>query len=285
MDRVLFQRVARGYRAVRGEIVRRVQLKLKAVGSDPGDVDGVFGGDTEGALKDFQRKRDLQPTGKITGDTWTKLMDEDPPSIFSRCLQLTGDFEGHGFQKIAGNFDDAGLTWGIIGFTLKHGGLQKILEEVQQKHPELLDRAFGRLKTELINIFQKSRRDQIDWADSISIGVKKYRVEQQWEDAFELLGSFFQVQEIQLKRVNKYWDIALRDTERFQLETEMGAALCFDIAVQNGGIDFSHEERRIRRWLNENPAATDRDKRVLIADVVADNSRPKKDESSRPRKT
>lgn len=284
MDRVLFQRVARGYRSVRGEVVRRVQLQLKAADADPGDVDGIFGGDTERALKDFQRKRDLQPTGKVTGDTWTKLMDEDPPSIFSRCLQLTGDFEGHGFQKIAGNFDDAGLTWGIIGFTLKHGELQKIIEEVRQKHSALLDQAFGPLEAELIGMIQRSLRDQIDWANDISIGIKKYRVEPQWEDAFELLGSFPQVQEIQLKRVHKYWDIAVRDSERFQLETEMGIALCFDIAVQNGGIDFSHEERRIKRWLDDNPAATDRDKRVLIADVVAENSRPKYVEDVRERK-
>lgn len=284
MDRVLFQRVAKGYRPVRGEVIRRVQLKLKAAESDPGDVDGIFGGDTENALKDFQQKMDLQPSGKITRDTWSRLMNGDPPNIFSRCLQLTGDFEGHGFQKIAGNFDDAGLTWGIIGFTLKHGELHKILNEVRQKHPALLDQAFGSLKAELIAVFQKSRQEQIDWANDISIGVNKYRVEQQWENAFELLGSFPEVQEIQLKRVQKYWDIAVRDSERFRLETEMGIALCFDIAVQNGGIDFSHEQQRIVRWLKENPAATDRDKRVLIADVVAENSRPKYVEDVRSRK-
>ncbi len=284
MDRVLFQRVARGYRSVRGEVVRRVQLKLKTAGSDPGDTDGIFGKDTESALKHFQQNIDLQPSGKVTIDTWSKLMDDQPPSIFSRCLQLTGDFEGHGFQKIAGNFDDAGLTWGIIGFTLRHGEIQKILDEVQQQYPALLDESFGSLKSKLIQTFKKSRREQIDWANSISIGVKKYRVEQPWEDAFEMLGSFSEVQEIQLQRVNKYWQIAVRDSERFQLETEMGIALCFDIAVQNGGIDHSHEEQRIRRWMNVNPAPTDRDKRVLIADVVAENSRPKYVEDVRERK-
>lgn len=129
-----------------------MQLKSKAAESDSGVVDGILGGDTENALKDFQQKMDLQPSQKITLDTCSRLMDGDPPGIFSRCLQLTGDFEGHGFQKIAGNFDDAGLTWGII---------------------------------------------------------------------------------------------------------------------------FSHEQQRIIRWLKENPAAADRDKRVLIADVVAENCRPK----------
>lgn len=284
MDRVYFQRVRRGYRAVRGEMVRGVQLKLKASGSNPGEADGIYGKDTETALKDFQHKNDLQMSGKITGETWSKLMEEEPPRILDRCLQLTGDFEGHGFQTVAGNFDDAGLTWGIIGFTLKHGEIQKILNEVQQKQPSILDQAFGNLKNELIRILGQNPREQLHWADSISIGTKKYRVEQVWEEAFETLGTFPEVQAIQLQRVNKYWDIALRDSERFRLETEMGIALCFDIAVQNGGIDFRYEEGRIKRWLDSNPGATDRDKRVLIADVVAENSRPKYIEDVRQRK-
>lgn len=69
-----------------------------------------LGKETETALKDFQRKQGLQMSGKITGETWSKLMEEKPPRILDRCLQLTGDFEGHGFQTIVGNFDDAGLT-------------------------------------------------------------------------------------------------------------------------------------------------------------------------------
>jgi hypothetical protein len=79
-------------------------------------------------------------------------------------------------------------------------------------------------------------------ADGISIGVHKYRVEQQWKDAFESLEAFPEVQEIQLQRVKKYWDIAARDSDRFKLETELGIALGFNIAGQNGGIDFKHGE-------------------------------------------
>jgi hypothetical protein len=33
---------------------------------------------------------------------------------------------------VAGNFDNAWLTWGIIGFTLKHGEIQKIIKEVRE---------------------------------------------------------------------------------------------------------------------------------------------------------
>jgi hypothetical protein len=284
MSRVYFQRAVSGYRAVRGEVIRRVQIVLKAAGSDPEELDGIYGNDTETALKDFQRKQNLQANGKITDETWMKLMGAQSPAILDRCLQLTADFEGHGFQKLVGNFDGAGLTWGIIGFTLQHSELQKILTEVQQNHPALLAQAFGNLKDELLSMLRQSRSEQLDWADSISIGSRKYRVEQSWEQAFAALGASPEVQAIQLQRVNKYWDIALRDVGRFALETEMGIALCFDIAVQNGGIDFATEERRIKRWGDDNPGASERDRCIRIADVVAENSRPQYVEDVRQRK-
>lgn len=284
MPRVFFQRVQSGYRAVRGEMVRQIQLGLKNATFDPGEIDGIYGRDTETALMDFQEKRGLQVSGKVTGETWLNLMKEDPPRIFDRCLQLTSDFEGHGFNKIVGNFDNAGVTWGIIGFTLRHGEIQAIVNTVQQNHPELLDQAFGNLKDELLGVLQKDRTGQLDWANSISLGINKYRVEQPWEEAFSAFGTFPEVQEVQLQRVEKYWDIAQRDSERFGMKTEQGIALCFDIAVQNGGIDFKDEDRRLRRWLEKNPGATDRDRRIVVADVVAENSRPQYIEDVRRRK-
>ena len=74
MAKVYFQRAASGYRAVRGEVVRRVQIALRTAGSDPGELDGIYGNDTETMLKDFQGKRGFSPTGKITDETWSKLM-------------------------------------------------------------------------------------------------------------------------------------------------------------------------------------------------------------------
>jgi len=237
MARLYFQRARGGYRAVRGEVVRQVQVELKAAGSNPGEIDGIYGGDTESALMDFQLRHGLEADGKITDEVWTRLMGAAPPAILDRCLQLTGDFEGHGFQKVAGNFDGAGLTWGIIGFTLLHGEIGRIMEEIRQNFPDLINEAFGDLAHELFEVLGKSRDEQIDWANGISIGSGKYRVERPWEKAFKTLGSFPDVQAVQLQRVRRYWDIALRDAERFGLTTERGIALCFDIAVQNGGIE------------------------------------------------
>ena len=284
MAKVYFRRAASGYRAVRGEVIRRVQVALKTAGSDLGEIDGIYGNDTETALKDFERNQGFSADGNITDETWGKLMAEAPPAIFDRCLQLTADFEGQGFQKLVGNFDGAGLTWGIIGFTLQHGEVQRILTEAQQTYPNLFEEAFGDLKDEIIRVLGQSRSEQLGWADGISIGSSKYRVEERWGQAFAALGTFPEVQAIQLRRVKKYWDIAVRDAERFGLETELGISLCFDIAVQNGGIDSDTEEPRIRRWLADNPAASERDRCIHIADVVAENSRPEYVEDVRQRK-
>lgn len=112
----------------------------------------------------------------------------------------------------------------------------------------------------------------------------KVRVQEAWERAFGALGNDSRVQEIQLRRVNKYWDRAGRDAARFQLKTEAGIALCFDIAVQNGGIDNDIEARRILTWINDNPGASERDLLARIADVVAENSRTQYVEDVRKRK-
>jgi Putative peptidoglycan binding domain len=284
MARVFFQKASSGYRVVRGEVVRSLQLRLQGLGHSPGIVDGIFGSDTENALKSFQLAEGLPPTGKLTDDTWLALMPAPTPSIFDRCLQLTADFEGHGFQTIAGNFDGAGLTWGIIGYTLQHGEIQNILDEVQQRSPALIDSAFGGLKPILLSQLRKPWPEQLQWTNSISIGSNKVRIEEAWERAFATLGSDPDVQEIQLRRVKKYRDIGDRDANRFHLKTEAGIALCFDIAVQNGGIDNDTEARRISTWINDNPGASERDVLVRIADVVAENSRPQYVEDVRKRK-
>lgn len=284
MARVYFRRSAPPYRAVRGEVVRRVQQALRADGSDPGTVDGVYGGDTARALGDFQTRHGLIADGAVTDETWSALMREPAPPMRERCLQLTADFEGHGFHKAAGNFDGAGLTWGIIGFTLKSGQLQRILTEVQDKHPALIGQAFGGLAGELLRALELSRPAQIAWADGLSIGTDKTRIERPWEQAFAALGGAPEVQAIQLARVEPYWHTAERDARRFGLASEAGIALCFDIAVQNGGIDPEDEERRIRQALAGRPAAPEPEVRALIADVVAENSLPDYVEDVRRRK-
>jgi hypothetical protein len=285
MTRVLFERAKSGFRTVRGETVRKIQRFLSDSSFCPGTIDGIFGDKTEKALRDFQAKKGLGfAPGKVDDQTWQALFHSPIPSIFERSLQLTADFEGHGFCKVSGNFDDALLTWGIIGFTLKHGEIQKIIQEVNDKHPGLLKTAFGDLCGVLLSKLEATRDKQVEWANSISMGQKRNRVLPEWETAFGKLGEFVEVQKIQMDRVAHYWERAMKDAAKFQVKSEMGLALCFDIAVQNGGIDEKTEEVRIRQILQESPAVSEQKIRVAIATVVAENSNPKWIEDVRKRK-
>jgi len=284
MARVLFKRAAPGTMTVRGELVRRLQLGLQAKGADPGKIDGIYGGDSETAVKAWQGGAGAPATGAVTFEDWTAITERAAPTIKERALQLTATFEGHGFGKVAGNFDGAWLTWGIIGFTLKHGEVQKIVNEVRSRHRPLLQRAFGLLELALLDAIDGSAAEQEAFGNRISLPPRRYKVRPEWAKAFDTFGGFEEVQEIQLERVDTYWERAVADARRFDLKSEMGVALCFDIAVQNGGIDDDQEENSIRRRLAQNPPADEKARRLIIADVVAENSRPEYIEDVRSRK-
>lgn len=59
----------------KGRAVKNVQLRLKKAGFDPSRTDGVMDERTVGALKAFQRKAGLEPTGRVTPRTWKELKD------------------------------------------------------------------------------------------------------------------------------------------------------------------------------------------------------------------
>lgn len=266
MARVFF---AKG---VQGEIIRRMQLRL---GFDTEGADGVFGGDTFKAVAKLQRSKGLDPTGEVDATTYETLMGAQIPPVRDRALGVTGTFEGHGFTLAQGNFDGAGITWGIIGFTLGGGELKSILLEIQAAHPDLLQRAFGAKTDPLLELLQKPMKDQIAFADSISLGTSKARLAEPWRAAFKTLGEFPEVQDLQLARMeNDYFKPALQTAEKFALKTELGLALAFDIHVQNGGIKEAARQK-IEAALQEHPVAREIDRRILIAQAVADKSSPK----------
>jgi murein L,D-transpeptidase YcbB/YkuD len=63
-----------------GDFVGVVQEKLKSLGSNPGTTDKKFGGNTLKAVKDFQRKNDLEDDGKVGKKTYAALFEVKPQS-------------------------------------------------------------------------------------------------------------------------------------------------------------------------------------------------------------
>lgn len=264
MSRLLFGTGAKG------AIIRRIQSRLTAAGFYAKAIDGDYGTSTTKAVAAFQKSRSLAETGLVDDATWTALMNEPIPGPDERCLGLTASFEGHGYTLAQGNFDGAGITWGIIGFTLKHGELKKILEQAFAEEPKTVRDCFGDRTDELFAKLALPLDEQIAWADSISEGKSKATLAEPWRSAFAKFGETPLAQRLQLQRVHDaYYKPALATAKQFGLATELGAALCFDIHVQNGGIKKAAAQQ-IRSQVRAGMA--ERDVRIVIANAVADNS-------------
>jgi hypothetical protein len=259
MARLLFASGARG------RLVKLIQRGLKFAERD---VDGDYGKQTREGVTAFQQSKGLPQTGKVDADTWTAITKQPVPSLEERALELTAVFEGHGFELAQGNFDGAGITWGIIGYTLKHGELTKIVKEVKAARPDLVKLAFGPLTNKLLEIIDAPLGDQIAFADSVSIPPKKALLAEPWRGAFHLFGSIAEVQEVQISRANQdYFQPALQTAAQLNLKSELGVALAFDIHVQNGGVKKAIKDRLLAQVFPSEKAL-----RIALANEVADAS-------------
>jgi peptidoglycan hydrolase-like protein with peptidoglycan-binding domain len=57
--------------------VRDLQAALKALGQDPGPIDGIFGGKTETAVKKFQQQRGIAVDGIVGRVSWINIDEAD----------------------------------------------------------------------------------------------------------------------------------------------------------------------------------------------------------------
>ncbi len=267
-------------RGSRGQLVQQVQQKMQQLKLPLDSADGIFGGNTETALKNYQKFNGMDVTGRVDFDLWPRLTNAPVPSLDDRSLQLTAAIEGHGYTVAAGNFDGAGLTWGIVGFTVKYGSVQRVLDIVASEHPGLIRSAFVDLTRDLERMRNMPVDKQIAFGDSLSIPGAKHRLVDPWRVAFERLGSIPEVQEIQ-RRVafELYMKPAKKTARSLGFTTELGLALCFDVHVQNGGIKSAAMEA-VRRA----NARTEADLRLAVANAVADQALDAYKEDVRKRK-
>ncbi len=273
-------------KGLKGMIARRIQSDLLRQGFVAGPVDkfvdGDFGRNTESALRALQQARSLPASGAVDAATWGQLTPDPLPALFERCLSLTAAFEGHGFGLVQGNFDGAGLTWGVIGFTLSHRQIQAITSDAEAAEPGLLSRCFDALAPEWQRVCAKPLAQQLVWANSISIGASKTGVRADWLRAFARLGDAPVVKRIQMQRAyDKYFVPAAASARRLGLKSEIGLALAFDVHVQNGGFKPDAFELASRL-----PASTaEPRRRLLLANAVADSASTRWQADVRERKT
>ncbi|MEO0357466.1 MAG: peptidoglycan-binding protein [Pseudomonadota bacterium] len=283
---------AKGRQNVHGHLIEILQVGLEKAGCPTGGVDGVFGAGTETAVRRWQALNNKDDTGVVDTQMWEQLTGLAPPSAFDLCLQLTAAFEGHGFQKAAGNYDGAAITWGIIGFTLDSGSLCEVLKsvhadrELQAKARSIFTTAKWQQLIDLCNLPSGGSNKPIrhqkmqDFANGISIGTSKARLRADWDTAFSRLGALAGVRDIQMDVARSmYWDRAVGYARDLLAHDMMDMSILFDTTVNNGSVAGERRE-----MMERTRAPSGQPRRVHWANAIADASKKRWRENVRTRR-
>ncbi|WP_404926298.1 D-Ala-D-Ala carboxypeptidase family metallohydrolase [Mesorhizobium sp. ORM16] len=271
-DRPVISLSPPGLRRVNGPVIMAIQLALVRNGQAI-DPDGDFGSITAGALQRWQAANGLPQTNNVTESEWVRLTGCPVPSLFDVCLGVTSDFEGTKFDRVVGNFDDQGLTFGLIGFTLVNGELKALLTRIETLKPGSVAIAFGALYPELMTVLDLPGPQKQQWANTVSFGPNRMEVAEPWKKAFLRIGSFPHARRAQMERARSvYWEKALGHLDSFEPagkpRTDFDAAFWYDTAVQNS---LSSNETQLLSTAGAS-SLTGSALRERFAQVIADGS-------------
>lgn len=208
-----------------------------------------------------------------------------------RVIELISEFEyGRPAWGLAqGNFDDAGITFGVIGFTLKGGELQKLLRDMRAANPSKFDEIMGDGREDIARMIDAPVKEAVIFASTISVGRSNTKLQAPWPQRFEKLGAEPEFRAVQMDHVrNRHLFPARQDAANYKLQSRLGFALMADIRVQNGAIRptaAKQIEERVREAEEKAGAPLGESARMLIiANAVADHSTPQFREHVRARK-
>jgi hypothetical protein len=167
----------------------------------------------------------------------------------------TSKYEPDCYGVTAGNFDGAGLSHGIIQFNFKSGTIQPIWKDLINQYPDVCKNAFNNNLTDYNKwvdvVFNYTTTNQIAWADSITVfsydanGNKIQssgrKLKEPWNSYFTALGKTPESIARQDKGVQPYLDLGESWKKKYSLWSRRGFLLCFDIAVQSGGLGATVE--------------------------------------------
>jgi hypothetical protein len=272
-----------------GDAVSQVQQALKTKAIYQGPVDGDYGGGTQAAVRAFQKSAGLAADGNVSDQTWNLLVGDQAPATSPisaedlpfRCLALTGAFEtGTGspgcFCGLSGDFDDQGISFGVLQWNLGQGSLQPLLRDMISEHADLTRDLFAEHFDALNEVMKLSndgagRTEALEFSRSIQHPVT-HQVYEPWRGYAKSLGRTREFQAIQVKYAHEAYKKALALCDEYAVWSERGAALMFDIVTQNGGIK-SVTRAQILGDISTLPAGLDKHEREVRALKVVANRR------------
>jgi len=243
-----------------GDVVKRIQEFLSGVKLYLGPIDSAFGGGVLSAVKSYQKRQGVQPSGIVDPATWTRMFPNDPPPVSQiaslplaeRCLALTGSFETGKyppdcFWGVTGDFDGMGLSFGALQWNVGQGTLQPVLEQMYSQHPDVVRSVFHEYFDTMAQLAGQIVAEQLAFTRSIQTrGV----LNEPWQGMLITLGRTPECQAVQTEHASGVFKQALQMCADYGLVSERAVALMFDIATQGGSIgnvvraqimaDFAH---------------------------------------------
>ena len=207
-----------------------------------------------------------------------------------RCLALTGTFETSRlppdcFGCASGDFDGQGISYSALQWNFGQGTLQPLLLEMKTAHADVMSRVFGDGFSELSAVLAVPRSRQMAWARSIQ--SPGHQLNDSWSGRFLALGRTTEFQSVATGRASALFDGGLTLCRTLGLSSQRGAALMFDIKVQNGGIGpsaLSLIERDLAALAPGDRDVVEAAKMRIIANRVADSANMRWREDVRLRK-
>ncbi|WP_457621446.1 peptidoglycan-binding domain-containing protein [Persephonella sp.] len=274
-----------------GEEVKKIQRKLKKLGYYRGPIDGIFGGGTESAVKNFQRDNGLVVDGIVGSKTWKALFGKSikkssilKKDLLFRCLALTGTFEtGKGFPDcfagITGDFDGQGISFGVLQWNFGQGSLQPLLRDMIENHRDVISGIFNEYFPLLETvILSENKEDEMVFARLIQHPVKHF-IYEPWRGMFKTLGRTEEFQEIQMRYSQDLFNEAVEMVEEYRLWSERAVALMFDIKVQNGSIGRITKEQIFLDFEGIKEDLSEEEKEIKKMEIIAN----RRAEASNPR--
>lgn len=219
----------------RGDCVKALQQALGIA------VDGRFGPKTYDAVAKAELELGRTVRGRADADVFAHL-GVPWPSEFERTLALVVELEGTSYGDCNPcDWDGAGLTMGITGFTTRHGEVQAILETFLGQVPEAWGWAPPAFQQQLRRLMEDHASVE-EW-ESVLLDAKR-RPLPAVRAAIAAWGQHPFMQELQRSWVHeRFWKPAVNSAKKLELDTPAGRALLFDVWIQNGGWRQDHVTR------------------------------------------
>jgi hypothetical protein len=151
----------------------------------------------------------------------------------------TSNVQPAAFGIMSGDHDGAGGSYGLIQWNWKSGTLQPIFRDLVNLHPADVQAAFtvtADYNKFVDVVLNYSVANQMAWGSSITDQTNKHKVIDPWNTYFVTLGTMQSCRDRQMAAVQPYYNQADQWASDFGLWTRRGYALCFDNAVQYGGM-------------------------------------------------